>query len=157
MAGKDGAPITYNDFRGSVAKEDWNDLVVILTAMQADIAALEAKGFYLIDESTGGTDTYGQLVGSIDGANTSYTVSNGSYITGTLVVMLNGQTQSQGTTQDWIEIIPASGTFDFNTAPESGDRITASYNTLVLGDFFLLAENEDNLITEVDEPLEVEH
>lgn len=81
----------------------------------------------LIDASEGTDTTYGTLSGSIDGSNTTFTVSNAGYLTGKLEVYLNGQLQTQGSDVDWEETSPANGTFDFNTAPESGDIIIVKY------------------------------
>lgn len=80
-----------------------------------------------IDCSGGTSDTYGALSGLVNGSNTVYTVSLGSYISGSLRVYLNGQLQTQGSSEDWVETAPASGTFTFATAPVSGDIITAIY------------------------------
>lgn len=83
-----------------------------------------------IDQSGGESDTYGLLVGNIDGSNLDFTVSQGSYLTGTLTVYRNGQLQTQGITPsgDWVESIPASGIFSFNTAPLINDELTVIYN-----------------------------
>ena len=80
-----------------------------------------------VDQAGGTSDTYGVLVGDIDGGNDEYTVSLGSYIVGSLKVYLNGQLQTQGSSEDWVETTPASGTFTFATAPLTGDEITAIY------------------------------
>ena len=78
--------------------------------------------------------TYALLTGSINGSNTLFTVSQGVYISGTLVVARNGQVLTQGSSNDWVETNPASGTFTFNTAPNTGDILTAWYNkTVVVG------------------------
>jgi hypothetical protein len=78
--------------------------------------------------------TYALLSGSINGSNTLFTVSQGVYISGTLVVARNGQVLTQGGSNDWVETTPASGTFTFNTAPNTGDVLTAWYNkTVVVG------------------------
>ena len=78
--------------------------------------------------------TYALLSGSINGSNTLFTVSQGVYISGTLVVARNGQVLTQGASNDWVETTPASGTFTFNTAPNTGDILTAWYNkTVVVG------------------------
>lgn len=82
---------------------------------------------FQVDQSAGTSDTYGILAGLVNSSNTQYTVSLGSYITGSLTVFLNGQLQTQGTSEDWVETTPASGTFDFVTAPTTGDLITAVY------------------------------
>jgi hypothetical protein len=81
-----------------------------------------------VDQSPAGT-SFGAITGTIDGANTSFTVSNGAYVTGTLIVILNGQEQTQGASADWVEATPASGTFTMNTAPPSGAVLGASYVT----------------------------
>jgi hypothetical protein len=80
-----------------------------------------------IDQSGGTGDTYGVLSGLVNGSNTLYTVSKSAYISGSLKVYLNGQLQTQGSGEDWVETNPAAGTFTFNVAPLSGDLITASY------------------------------
>ena len=82
---------------------------------------------FQVDQSGGTSDTYGVLSGSVNGTNTTFTVSLGSYVSGSLQVYLNGQLQTQGTAEDWDETTPASGTFDFNTAPQTGDLITVVY------------------------------
>lgn len=80
-----------------------------------------------VDQSGGTSDTYGVLSGSVNGTNTTFTVSLGSYVSGSLRVYLNGQLQTQGSGEDWVETDPASGTFTFATAPATGDIITAVY------------------------------
>lgn len=97
----------------------------------ADAIAPFIGGSAFIDQSGGTTDTYGVLAGAIDGGNTTYTVSNGVYTSGTLKVSLNGQLQTQGASEDWTETIAASGTFDFAVAPVAGDEITVEYNKVV--------------------------
>jgi len=85
-----------------------------------------------IDQSGGTSDTYGALAGTINGTNMVFTVSTGVYQTGTLTVYLNGQLQTQGTGQDWVETTPASGTFTFAMAPPTGSEITVVYQSQVL-------------------------
>ena len=83
------------------------------------------------NDQTPNTDaSYGTLAGDVDGANTTFTVSEGEYLTGKLLVYLNGQLQEQGSTSQWTETTPASGTFDFLVAPTIGDTVTASYETV---------------------------
>ena len=78
--------------------------------------------------------TYGAITGSINGTNTVFTVSQGVYITGSLVVMLDGVLLTQGASQDWVETTPASGTFTLNFAPATGSVLTVWYNkTVVVG------------------------
>ena len=85
-------------------------------------------GTYFVDQ-TPDNGTYGLLLGNVDGINTQYTVSQGSYITGKLEVFRNGLIQLQGATDDWVETTPGSGTFDFNVAPLAGSIITVVYQT----------------------------
>jgi hypothetical protein len=80
-----------------------------------------------VDSSGGTSDTYGVLSGLVNSSNAVYTVSLGSYISGSLRVYLNGQLQTQGSSEDWTETTPASGTFTFATAPTTGDIIIAMY------------------------------
>lgn len=88
------------------------------------------NNYNFIDQSGGTSDTYGALSGTIDGANTTFTVSQSIYSSGSLRVYLNGQLQTQGSSEDWTETTPGSGTFDFDTAPVTGDEITATYGTV---------------------------
>lgn len=87
----------------------------------------------IVDQSGGTSDTYGVLSGSVNGSNTVFTVSHASYVSGSLKVYLNGQLQTQGSGEDWVETTPASGTFTFNSAPRTGDLITAVYYTNISG------------------------
>lgn len=82
---------------------------------------------FQIDSSGGSGDTYGILAGLINAINTVYTVSLGSYISGSLEVQLNGQLLTQGSTEDWAETTPASGTFTLSVAPEVGDILIVKY------------------------------
>jgi hypothetical protein len=87
----------------------------------------------MIDQSAGASKTFGSLVGALNSVNTDYTVSYGSYVSGTLRVYLNGQLLIQGTDADWVELVPASGTFRMNVAPEATDIITAEYGYTAFG------------------------
>lgn len=80
-----------------------------------------------IDQAGGTSSVYGALTGSINGSNTDFTVSAGIYPSGKLIVSLNGQIQTQGTGEDWVELNPAAGTFRFNTAPPVGSIILVEY------------------------------
>ncbi len=93
------------------------------------------------DQSGGTSDTYGVLGGLVNSSNTLFTVSQGEYISSSLKVYLNGQLQTQGSAEDWVETSPAAGTFTFSTAPTTGDLITASY--LVAGDATANADTLD--------------
>ena len=77
-----------------------------------------------------GSPTYGALSGSINGSNTTFTVSAAIYISGTLIVFLNGVLVFQGTSSnEWQETTPGSGTFDFGIAPPSGSAILVMYRS----------------------------
>ena len=84
-------------------------------------------GSMYIDQSGGTADTYGVLSGTLNSSNTTFTVSQAIYATGSLMVYLNGQLQTQGTAEDWVETTPASGVFDFIIAPDAVDEITVTY------------------------------
>lgn len=94
-----------------------------------DAAAAGSNSFH-IDQSGGTSDTFGALSGTINGTTTLFTVSAGEYISGSLIVWLNGQLLTQGSSEDWVETTPASGTFTFSTAPQSGDQITVAYQSV---------------------------
>lgn len=83
-------------------------------------------GNYIVNETPDG-GTYGLLAGDVNGVNTQYTVVGNEYVSGTLVVWLNGQKMAQGT--DWSETDPTLGTFDFVTAPETDDHVSAMYQS----------------------------
>lgn len=85
-------------------------------------------GSYQIDQ-TPDDGTYGLLAGDVDGVNTTYEVSLGSYQSGKLQVYLNGLIQLQGMFDDWEETDPSLGTFDFTIAPLTDDIITVVYTT----------------------------
>jgi len=80
-----------------------------------------------IDQTGGTADTYGVLAGSVNSSNKVFTTSASKYVSGSLTVYLNGQLQTQGSSEDWVETTPASGTFTFAVAPTTGDEITAVY------------------------------
>lgn len=81
-----------------------------------------------IDQTPAG-GTYGTLLGTVNGTNTIFTVSNGAYVSGTLEVNLTGSPQAQGSGNDWVETSPASGTFTFAVAPPTGSIVQAVYIT----------------------------
>lgn len=117
-AGQDNYVLTYDNASGLISLE--------AAAGGGGGTTYNVNSLY-VDQSGGTSDTYGVLSGTINGVNTTFTVSEGSYASGTLKVYLNGQLQTQGTSEDWDETTPGSGTFDFNTAPASGDQITVEY------------------------------
>ncbi|AGO47587.1 structural protein [Cellulophaga phage phi4:1] len=65
------------------------------------------------------------LVGNVDGTNTSFTVSNGSYNPATLNVFVEGQlfTAGHGIT----ETSPGTGVFTFENAPRVGTNLYVTY------------------------------
>jgi len=109
--------------------------------LDVDLSGLDyVGGKYVLGSGTGGggemfidqtpdNGTYTLLIGDVDGINTTFTVSQGEYPTGKLVVALNGQILEQGATEDFVETTPASGIFDFVVAPQVGDVVTAFYST----------------------------
>jgi hypothetical protein len=92
------------------------------------INSLGGGGEMFIDQ-TPDNGTYDLLIGDVDGVNTTFTVSQGEYPTGKLIVALNGQIMEQGATEDFVETDPDAGTFDFIIAPQIGDVVTAFYST----------------------------
>lgn len=93
----------------------------------------EEDDFWL-DESTPGTAgsnsfIVGEIpVGTVDGTNDLFTVSDGSYIGGSLEVMVNGLAQRRGI--DFFETSPTAGTFTLATPPTNdgnGDPLTVNY------------------------------
>lgn len=70
-----------------------------------------------------GSSNYESLTGTINGSNTTFTVPGGSYVAGKLLVFLNNIPYTDGIT----ETTPASGIFDFDTAPQTGDVVTAFF------------------------------
>lgn len=80
-----------------------------------------------IDQNPNSGTTYGAISGAVDGVNKVFTVSNNAYASGSLMVFLLGQSETQGSGADWTETSPASGTFTFVTAPPSGSILQAAY------------------------------
>ena len=77
-----------------------------------------------IDSSDGAP--YGQLVGLVNGSNTSFTVSQGGYISGTLEYIYNGV---------WYratEVSAAAGTFTAPFAPSTSKECIAKYKKLLV-------------------------
>jgi hypothetical protein len=85
-------------------------------------------GSYIINQ-TPDNGAYSLLAGNVDGVNDLFTVSSGQFLTGSLVVYLNGQLLTQGASNDYVETSPSAGTFTFNTPPTLGSVITAMYST----------------------------
>lgn len=82
------------------------------------------------DSTAWTSDTYWVLTGAVDWVNTTFTVSNGKYVSWTLTVYRNGARQIQWVSEDWVETNPATWTFDFNTPPLSWDAIDVEYSNL---------------------------
>ena len=81
-------------------------------------------------DSTPDSGTYGLLAGAVDGVNSTFTVSLLAYNAGKLLVSLNGLVQNQGALNDYVEIDPTLGTFQFNTPPATNDIIVVEYQTV---------------------------
>lgn len=82
---------------------------------------------FFVDQSGSSVKTYGAISGSISGSNCDFAVSNQKFDSGTLLVYLNGQLQTQGSDDDWIETSASLGVFSFVTAPLVGDKIICHY------------------------------
>lgn len=115
---------------------DWNDVtipvvlsgVALVAAVQAILdatAIIPASGGFTIDQTTP-NGTYGTLAGAVDGVNTIFTVSMGSYTSGSLLLFWQGQGQAQPVS--FAELNPAAGTVQVVTAPLAGDIMTAVYS-----------------------------
>lgn len=89
--------------------------------------------YFYIDQAGGTSDTYGVLAGTRNGSNAVFTVAQSIYATGTLKVWKNGQLLTQGSSEDWTETSPATGTFTFIVAPAATDEITVTYQKAVAG------------------------
>jgi len=88
---------------------------------------VSGSGVLQIDQ-TPDNGTFGLLAGDVDGVNDTFTVSLAAYASGKLQVYLNGLIQLQGASDDYVELVPGSGTFQFNTPPAIGDIITVVYS-----------------------------
>lgn len=69
--------------------------------------------------------------GLVNGSNTTFTVAEGSYISSTLEVWINGVYQKRVT--HFTETTPSTGTFTMGDAPETDDVIQVSYRTTNTG------------------------
>ena len=131
-----GIPFTQRDIlnfvgAGVIVSDDAGNNATIVTITAAGGGGNSGQQ---IDQAGGTEDTFGILYGDRNGVNTEFIVSLGSYDSGTLNVFLNGQLLTQGSSEDWHEYIPASGTFHFTTAPEVDDEITAIYGGAGIGE-----------------------
>jgi hypothetical protein len=66
-------------------------------------SSITIKNNLFIDQSGSSVKTYGTISGSINGSNCDFIVSNQKFDSGTLLVYLNGQLQTQGSDDDWVE------------------------------------------------------
>lgn len=90
-------------------------------------STIAIKNNFFVDQSGSSVKTYGLISGSINGSNCDFTVSNQKFDSGTLLVYLNGQLQTQGSDDDWVETSASLGVFSFVTAPLVGDKIICHY------------------------------
>ena len=92
-------------------------------------STIAIKNNFFVDQSGSSVKTYGLISGSINGSNCDFTVSNQKFDSGTLLVYLNGQLQTQGSDDDWVETSASLGVFSFVTAPLAGDKIICHYTS----------------------------
>lgn len=92
-------------------------------------STIAIKNNFFVDQSGSSVKTYGLISGSINGSNCDFTVSNQKFDSGTLLVYLNGQLQTQGSDDDWVETSASLGVFSFVTAPLVGDKIICHYTS----------------------------
>ena len=104
-----------------------NTLTSNISFQNAVNTFVSGSGVLQIDQ-TPDNGTFGLLAGDVDGVNDTYTVSLGAYAAGKLQVYLNGLIQLQGASDDYVELVPGSGTFQFNTPPATNDIITVVYS-----------------------------
>lgn len=76
----------------------------------------------IFTDITGVSAVYTELLGDVDGVNTTFTVSNTSYKAGSLVVNWGGVTQ-----YGVVETNPGTGIFDLDFAPATGTQVMAQY------------------------------
>lgn len=114
----DGADNQCDHLFPKLTSTDGSVLITSINAgggyLKVNIRTAAGGGAMRIDQ-TFPNGTYGTLIGAIDGVNTTFTVSNGSYMSGTLKVYENGQLGAQ--TVDWDELVPAAGTFTIIVPP----------------------------------------
>jgi hypothetical protein len=105
------------------------DRIAVLSDVAAGGGDIFNVNNHFVDTSSAAGDSYGDLIGAIDGINAVFTVSQAVYATGKLSVYLNGVLQAQGTDKNWVGLSPAAGTFTFNGAPPVGSDILVAYTT----------------------------
>jgi len=141
ITGKSAATVASGDLLLIADVNDSNNLKQVTAQSIADLGGAGGNTFndIYIDQAGGTSDTYGVLAGTRNGSNTLFTVSEAVYATGTLKVWLNGQLMTQGSSEDFVETTPASGTFTFAVAPAATDEITVEYQKVVT--------NSDTIVT----------
>jgi hypothetical protein len=92
-------------------------------------STIAIKNNFFVDQSGSSVKSYGLISGSVNGSNCDFTVSNQKFDSGTLLVYLNGQLQTQGSDDDWVETSASLGVFSFVTAPLAGDKIICHYTS----------------------------
>jgi hypothetical protein len=90
-------------------------------------STIAIRNNFFVDQSGSMVKTYGTISGSISGTRQEFTVSKSKFDSGTLLVYLNGQLQTQGSENDWVETSASLGVFTFVTAPVIGDNIICHY------------------------------
>lgn len=103
------------------------------TANVDELTPAEVRAMLNVEDGATASDarsyvdsTSNGLTGLQNSTNTTFTVSEGSYLPGSLIVFIGGYPMSAG--QGITETTPGSGIFDFDLAPESTDIIIAQYS-----------------------------
>lgn len=91
------------------------------------ISAIGGGGGNLIKEDSPhlGGSTYGILTPNPNGIANVFTVASGAYVSGNLTVWQNGIELENGS--DWVELVPASGTFVIAIPPLVTDNLYVEY------------------------------
>lgn len=106
---------------------DWGDETLTISSTGWTWDTITTTVNTIKKDSTAWTSsTKWTLTWAIDGVNTTYTVSSWIYASWSLTVLRNGKPLIEGTWEDYVETTPWSGTFDFNTAPNTSDTETIS-------------------------------
>jgi hypothetical protein len=104
-----------------------NDFIATGNLQGANLGGTNTGDNPLYIDYAGAAAQYGTLAGVIDSANTVYTVAQGSYTAGTLIVYLNGIP-----TIAFTETTPGSGVFTMDQAPSSAapfpDTLMVTYH-----------------------------
>ena len=125
-----GSGISLNtNFSASTLSID-NNIVAgsgITLIKNTSASTIIIRNNFFVDQSGSMVKTYGTISGSVSGTRTNFTVSKNKFDSGTLLVYLNGQLQTQGAENDWVETSASLGVFTFITAPVVGDSIICHY------------------------------